>query len=91
MHEYFFLVYVNFDDGACIDLDFEFGDTAVGLTALATRTYSIKVNQFSCDFENLAPEGCNQYFYGPGNGIIKSFAFSSGRHLASQNQNICFR
>ena len=25
---------------------------------------SLQVTQYSCDYENLAPKGCTQYFYG---------------------------
>ena len=58
------------------------------------RQWNIEVTQFACDYENLAPQGCTQYFFGnSGAGTIESFNFNSGAgiHLANQNQMICIR
>jgi hypothetical protein len=50
------------------------------------------VSQYRCDFSNLAPSGCTQYFFGPsGTGIVQTFNFDGRRHLANQNQEICVR
>lgn len=51
-----------------------------------------QVTQYSCSYNNLAPTGCTQYFFGnDGQGTVKTFNFDSGIHLANQNQNICIR
>ena len=39
----------------------------------------------------MAPDGCTQYFFGETTDIVKTFNFSGGQHLASQDQNICVR
>ena len=52
------------------------------------------MTQFSCDYENLAPQGCTQYHFGnDGEGTVESFNFNAGNgiHLANQNQAICIR
>jgi len=55
------------------------------------KQWTIKVTQYSCDYSNLAPEGCTQYFFGGNAGVVKTFNFDGGVHLADQNQNICIR
>ncbi len=60
-----FVVYVESSD-CCNQLAFKLG-SGVGAqsgTSLATRSWQIKVTQFSCNSNNLAPEGCVQYFFG---------------------------
>ena len=47
--------------------------------------------QYSCDFVNLAPTGCTQYYFGATEGLIRTYNFEGGHHLADQNQNICVR
>ena len=51
------------------------------------------MTQYSCDYNNLAPEGCTQYFFGDQQttAVVKTFNFDGGSHLADQNQNICVR
>ena len=83
------IVYVDADEG-CNDLTFQLGGTGVG-TAISNRQWSIKVSQYDCDYNNLAPEGCTQYFYGSSSQTVQSFNFDGGQHLADQNQNICVR
>ena len=61
------------------------------LTGDAKRSWEIKVVQLKCDFDNLAPSGCTQWFYGETEGQIQTFNFNGGIHLANQNQNICIR
>jgi len=72
------------------------------LAGMGTRMWEIKVTQYSCEFNNLAPPGCLQYYYGvtPGvdnqdmpatKGQVESFNFAGKIHLANQNQNICIR
>ena len=55
------------------------------------RSWNILVTQLPCDYANLAPSGCTQYFYGAVGGTIKTFNFDGGLHLADQDQNICIR
>lgn len=86
-------VYVDADDD-CNSLDFQLGNAAVGVTSLATRSWSIKVSQYSCDYENLAPSGCTQYHFGSdSSNYVQTFNYNSGsgKHLANQNQVICVR
>ena len=77
----------------CNHLSFQFGTTAVGISAIASRSFSIKVTQIECDSELLAPEGCTQYFFGSGMSMVRTFNYNSGngRHLADQDQLICVR
>ena len=76
----------------CNDLDFQLGNVARGITTVATRSWSIKVSQYSCDYENLAPIGCTQYFYGSGaTNLIYSYNYAGGKHLADQKQVVCVR
>ena len=49
-----FSVYFDASD-SCNSLDFQLGNVAKGVSASATYAWSIKVNQYSCDYENLAP------------------------------------
>ena len=39
----------------------------------------------------MAPDGCTQYFWGQTTDTVKTYNFSGGQHLASQDQNICVR
>jgi len=81
----------------CHDLNFQLGNVANGLTTVATRSWSIKVSQYSCDYENLAPSGCDQWHFGSdASNYIRTFNFqgglgNGGRHLANQHQQICIR
>jgi len=71
---------------ACNTLSFQ-----LGTTSSPTRSWTIKVSQYSADFSNLAPSGCTQYFFGSTTGTIQSFNWAGTHHLASQNQLICIR
>merc|ERR1719415_105426 len=62
--------------------------------------WSITVRQYGCDYENLAPKGCDQYYFDNDDnnaldttGTVQSFNFNNGdgRHLANQDQTICIR
>ena len=87
---YIFLVYFEASQ-SCNDLDFQLGNVAVGTTT-ATRAWSIKISQYSCSFDNLAPTGCDQYYYGSGaTGYVYTFNYAGGLHLANQIQTICIR
>ena len=76
-----FSVYVDISDPEeeCSTLAFDFKDTEV------SREWNITILQIPCDFENRAPPGCLQYFFGLNeNGVgrvIKSFNFDGGYHL----------
>ena len=62
--------------------------------SLFIRQWNIKVTQYLCDYENLAPKGCTQYFFGTdGTGTVESFNYQAGTsvHLANQDQVICVR
>ncbi|XP_059087518.1 uncharacterized protein LOC131883927 [Tigriopus californicus] len=74
----------------CNDLVFQLGANSNG-AAIVNRQWSIKVTQYSCDFANLAPSGCTQYFFGADTNNVRTFNFLGGQHLADQNQNICVR
>ena len=50
-----------------------------------------QVTQYSCNFENLAPDGCTQYYYGSSANVVQSFNYDGSHHLANQNQQICVR
>jgi len=75
----------------CNDLSFQLGSAANGVSAIATRKWSIKVTQYSCDYNNLAPDGCTQYFWGGTTGSVMSYNFDGGMHLADQNHLFCVR
>lgn len=84
-------VYVEACD-ACNSLDFQFGSTAQGVSAIVTRSINIKVTQISCFDKNKAPQGCDQWFYGnSGTGTVRTFNYANLYHLAAQEQNICIR
>lgn len=80
----------------CNSLNLQLGNVAQGLAGLATRSWSIKVNQYACDYLNLAPTGCDQFHFGSaGSNFVRTFNYQSGRdvgkHLANQHQTICVR
>ena len=49
-----FTVYFDASD-TCNDLVFQLGNRAIGVGTVATRSWSIKATQISCDDENRAP------------------------------------
>jgi len=63
----------------------------LGTTSTVTRAWTIKISQYDCNYDNLAPDGCTQYFYGGTMNDVKSYNYDGGQHLAQQNQNICVR
>merc|ERR1712083_455486 len=77
----------------CNNLEFVFGQSAVGISNLATRSITIKASQLACGDSNLAPSGCSQYYWGTGGAsTIKSFGYDgSTAHLANQAQTVCVR
>merc|ERR1711971_141712 len=88
-----FHVYFDASD-SCNSLDFQLGNNAIGVSAAATRSWSIKVTQYACDYENKAPSGCTQWHFGSsGTNYVQTFNYQAGagRHLANQQQVICIR
>merc|ERR1711936_42063 len=84
-------MYVDSND-ACNDLAFLLGTSAVDTTTV-TQSWSIRITQYACDYQNLAPSGCTEYLFGDTTGQISSYNFNSGNgyNLANQNQKICIR
>jgi len=80
-------------DTDCNNLNFNFAQSAVGISNLATRSITIKALQLGCGNTNLAPSGCAQYFFGTGGAsTFKSFGYDgSTPHLANQHQTVCVR
>lgn len=60
---------------------------------MLTLHIPLQISQYSCDFNNLAPDGCTQYFYGTTSQSVRTYNYNAGNgmHLANQNQNICVR
>lgn len=56
VHEFFTKVYVDASN-SCNQLAFQLASAAA---TTITRSWSIKVTQYSCDYPNLAPNGCDQ-------------------------------
>jgi len=86
-------VYFDASD-TCNDLVFQLGNRAIGVGTVATRSWSIKATQISCDDENRAPAGCDQWYFGSGaTNAAETFNYQSGngKHLANQHQTICVR
>ena len=82
----FISVYVDISDPdvECSTLAFDFKDQEM------TREWNITIIQIPCDYENRAPSGCLQYHFGVDEngvgGVIQSFNFDGGYHLADQDQ-----
>ena len=51
---YFFSVYFDASDD-CNSLDFQFNNVVTGVANAAARSWNIKIMQYSCDYDNLAP------------------------------------
>merc|ERR1712012_777474 len=71
---------------ACNTLSFQ-----LSASATVTRQWAIKVTQFNCNYNNLPPPGCTQWYFGDTTGTIQSFNWANKVHLANQNQLICIR
>ena len=59
-------------------------------SSASPRSWSIQVQQLSCGSAWRPPGGCLQWFTGA-SGLIQSFNFAGGSHLASQHYNACIR
>lgn len=76
-------VYFDASDD-CHSLNFQLGNVATGIASIATRTWSIKVTQYSCDYENLAPNGCDQWHFGSdASNYVQTFNFQVGQVWAA--------
>ena len=53
--------------------------------------FHFQITQYDCNYDNLAPDGCTQYFWGETTDLVKTYNFDGGFHLAEQDQNICIR
>jgi len=84
-------MYVDSND-ACNELAFLLGTSAVDATTVS-QSWSIRITQYACDYQNLAPSGCTEYLFGSSTGQISSYNFNNGNgyNLANQNQKICIR
>ena len=81
----FFSVYVEVNNCDCNVLSMNIG------TAAGTRSWNIKVTQYDCTFENLAPDGCNKYFFGAAAHLLQTYNFAGNLHLANQRDKFCIR
>jgi len=78
-------MYIEVGDDDSATVAFTFADVD------ATRSFEIKVTQFTCDSEMRPPEGCLQYHMGIA-GSLQTFNFDNDDvHLADQQYNICIR
>merc|ERR1711971_124357 len=71
----------------CNDIGFNIGAG----TSTLTRSWTIEITQYDCNYDNLAPDGCTLYFFGATQDLVKTYNFDGGQHLASQDRNICVR
>jgi len=77
-----------FDVGAdtSATIGFTYGTNIAG-----TRTFEIKITQYTIDSPMRPPEGCLQYFIGT-EGRIRSFNYGENKlHLPDQDYSICIR
>ena len=57
---------------ACNDLAFLLGTTAFE-TSIVTRSWSVRISQYDCNYSNLAPDGCTEYFYGSSTDLLTRY------------------
>ena len=55
----------------CNDLVFYLGKSGY--------SYSIRITQYNCEYENLAPRGCTEYLFGEQTGFIYSYNWDGGK------------
>ena len=79
-------MYIDAAD-ACITLSFDINENS-----LVKPKWLISVKQYTSDFNNKAPKGCLQYFFGADKGIITGLNWnsSSGKSM-ERNKRICIR
>ena len=78
-------MYVEVNNCDCNVLSMNIG------TAAGTRSWNIKITQYDCTFENLAPDGCNKYFFGAAAHLLQTYNFAGNLHLANQRDKFCIR
>jgi len=83
-------MYVDVSGSQCNDLNMLLGASGVG-NSITTRSWSIRITQYSCNYANLAPEGCTEYFFGSDTGTITNYNNGGGTHLNDQFQKSCIR
>merc|ERR1712038_1914846 len=76
-------LYMDVSGGQCVTLAFSIGS--------GSASWNIQVQTYDSDFDNKAPTGCTQYYFGETTQGFKTFNYANGVHLANQNQRICFR
>ena len=81
-----FSVYIDAAD-ACTTLSFNIKENSV-----VKPKWLISVTQYTSDFNNKAPKGCLQYFFGADKGIITGLNWnsSSGKSM-DRNKRVCIR
>ena len=79
-----FSVYIDAAD-ACTTLSFNIKENSV-----VKPKWLISVTQYTSDFNNKAPKGCLQYFFGADKGIITGLNWNSGKSM-ERNKRICIR
>jgi len=86
---------VNSGEHMYVDASQSCNDLSMQLASDGSQMWTITVSQYECGYENLAPPGCTQYYWGSNTGVIKTYNYQSGsgtgHHLADQNQVICIR
>ena len=55
----------------CNDLVFYLGKSGY--------SYSIRITQYNCEYENLAPKGCTEYLFGEQTGYIYTYNWDDGK------------
>ena len=54
-----------------VDASQSCNDLSMQLAADGSQMWTITVSQYECGYENLAPPGCTQYYWGSNTGTIK--------------------
>ena len=54
-----------------VDASQSCNDLSMQLASDGSQMWTITVSQYECDYENLAPPGCTQYYWGSNTGVIK--------------------
>lgn len=80
-------MYAEFGSSSdCITLTMTIG------TGSSEAEWSIRTSQYERTYNNLAPAGCTQFYFGEdGDHQVQTYNFKKGNHLANQKQKICIR
>ena len=54
-----------------VDASQSCNDLSMQLASDGSQMWTITVSQYECGYENLAPPGCTQYYWGSNTGVIK--------------------